>query len=91
MSESIELNGHNVQKVFLDCLFRDEELVDGKPTVPYTAVQNLTKNIGFHSGRLEEHRQDIIDFCQQLPETFHMDTGGGWSLRMEFFENGRNI
>ena len=75
------LNGHNVQKVFLDCLFKDEEIgEDGKPTIPYVEVQNLTKIIGFHPDRLEKHRQDIIDFCQQLPEEFRMDVGGGWSF-----------
>ena len=46
--------------------------------------------IGFHGGRLASHRQEIHDLLNELPGTFMIEDGGGWSfLNACVDKNGR--
>jgi len=76
----MELTAEAVNKIFMDCLFRDEELVDGKlpDEAAKTAiiVEGIVTNAGLHPGRLAEHREEIVALIDELPDTFRE----GWSF-----------
>jgi hypothetical protein len=69
-----------VDAAFLDCLFRDEEIVDGKPTSEPVIVAAITSKFGFQPERLESHREEVSGWLFMLPEEFQKHAGGGWSF-----------
>jgi len=75
--------------MFLDCLFRDKEVVDGKPTTDPILVHGIVQNVGFHKERLTSHKDDVISMLDQLPDDFQPQKGGGMSfLNMCMDKNG---
>lgn len=78
-----QLTAANVTTIIEDCLFKDEELVNGQPPKDAVLVEGIVKNFGFHPGRLAEHKDEILELLHQLPNEFQdMGTGGGggWSF-----------
>ena len=69
------LTSANVEAVFIDCLFRDGEVIDG--AVPAVGVLHT---FGFHPERLESHRADVESMLAELPTNFRVSGGGGWSF-----------
>ncbi len=76
----MELTAENVRKVFKDCLFKDTEVVDGQPPKTMVTVEGIMATFELHPERLESHRKDVIELLDQLPETFRLEGGGGWSF-----------
>jgi hypothetical protein len=37
---------------------------------------------GFHPGRINDYKQEIIDILSNLPDEFMREKGGGWSFLM---------
>ena len=74
------ISAKRVEEVFSDCLFKDSELVDGKPAIEPVVVNGLVHNFGFHSQRLESHRDEVKSILLELPEPFLKSKGGGWSF-----------
>lgn len=71
----------SVERIFMDCLFRDDELVDGKPQVPpILPTTNIANPVGFNPKRIEEHRAEIAALLDGFPEEFYSDGGGGWTF-----------
>ena len=64
----------------MDCLFKDEEIIGGKPVVDPIAVEGISMNLGFHPDRVKSHEDEIDDMLDQLPASFHEQTGGGMSF-----------
>lgn len=64
-----------VHALFLDCLFRDGENFDN-----HVAVEGITANFGLHPDRLAGHRAEIAECLRELPDTFHVQKGGGHSF-----------
>lgn len=79
--EILLIDQHEVEKAFIDCFYKEEELkgVEGAPegTVIVEGIQN---KIGFHPGRLEEKRAKVTEWLKALPHTFRKNSGGGWSF-----------
>lgn len=69
-----------VDAVFKDCLFRDEEVPDGKPPADAVIVEGVMNTIGFHRERLESHRAEMQGWLAMLPLEFRKNGGGGWSF-----------
>jgi hypothetical protein len=59
------LTPQSVEAVFMDCLFKD-----GEDTSTRIVAEGITMNVGFHPGRIEEHRQEIHDMLAELPDGF---------------------
>ena len=76
----MRLTAESVEQIFLDCLFRDDELVDGKPEIEPIKAEGIIRNFGFHPIRLNEHKTEIIELLQELPKEFFKDSGGSWSF-----------
>jgi len=78
------LNTKNVKKVFMDCLFNDEEInKDINLPLDLTKlikVEGITSNFGFNLDKLNKNKKNIIDLLKQLPDTFYKNKGGGWTF-----------
>lgn len=51
-----KLTAEAVQKILRDCLFKKEEIVDGKPPADVVIVDGIVRKFGLHKQRLESHR-----------------------------------
>lgn len=71
----LELTAKNVDAVFRDCLFGDEE-----DRTNHIIVEGIVNDFGLHPKRLESHRDEIIELLSQLPDGFRKESGGGWSF-----------
>ena len=76
----IKLTTENVERIFLDCLFKDNELINGKPSVDPVVAEGVMLKVGFYPARLEKHKQDVIELLSQTEREFHADSGGGMSF-----------
>jgi len=76
------LTAKKVETIVIDCLFKPEEIADGKVKDQEMLVvgEGIVRNFGFHKTRLESHREEIIAMLKELPDQFHKTKGGGWSF-----------
>ena len=76
MSEAIAvLSAERVEQIFHACLFKD-----GEDHSKYVPAPGITNNVGFHHGRVEEHKAEIAAMLDELPDEFKESGGGGWSF-----------
>jgi len=76
----MKLTAENVNKSFMNVLFRDDEVVDGKPILEPVLVEGVLNKFGFHPVRLQEEKENVREMLADLPKEFQPDTGGGWSF-----------
>jgi len=74
------IDANRVEAIIKDCLFRDDELKNGKPITEMVEVKGIMHNMGFHKERLLKHRDEVKIILNNLPEQFHKNIGGGWSF-----------
>ena len=74
------ISAKRVEEIFTDCLFKEDELIDGKPVVEPVVIEGIANNLGFHPQRLESHRDEVKSILLELPEMFFKSKGGGWSF-----------
>lgn len=74
------ISAKRVDKIFMDSLFRKEEVIDGKPIVEPLKVEGIVNNFGFHPDRVKSHEEEIIQILKELPDEFRKDKGGGWTF-----------
>ncbi len=79
MSEPL-IDPEQVNSAFLDCLYRSEEIVDGKQPDDAVIVEGILQKFGFHPQRLESHREQVTKWLLALPDQFLESKGGGWSF-----------
>lgn len=80
MDNAKHIDAEEVHKIIMDCLFRDEELVNGKPTTEPVVVDGITQKFGLHAGRVQSHAARIGQILRALPVEFQQDGGGGMSF-----------
>jgi len=81
----LELTPKNVERLFVDCLFRPDEVTEEQiekrePPKGAVIVDGLTCQVGLHGGRLEEHREKVKQLLTQLPEDFIRSKTGGMTF-----------
>ena len=80
----MELTTKNVETVFKDCLYTEEEITFEPPNskVPKgcVIVEGIVNTFGFHPERLASHKEDIRSMLADLPTEFRENSGGGWSF-----------
>ena len=74
------LSSTAVEEVLKSVLFKDDEIVDGKPPADAVLVDGLINPFAFHPGRLKEAAPKIAAMLAELPPQFNAKTGGGWSF-----------
>jgi len=81
------LNTSRVTDIFIDCLFQEIELVDGRPTIEPILVSGLTINAGFNPDRVKQHADEIGELCEELSDDFRAE-GGESFLAMCYDKHG---
>lgn len=85
-ADDMELTAQKVNEIILDCLFKTDEIADGKPPADAVVVEGIRRDFGFHPVRLESHAEEIADLLAELPPEFAQ----GWSfLNMCMDRHGR--
>ena len=77
------LTAETVHKIFMDCLFADEEIKHLRPDqAPEGAliVTGLTIKAGFNPKKIEKYKQEILTLLDELPGPFKKNEGGGYSF-----------
>ncbi len=74
------LTAERVEEIFKDCLYRNEEIKDGKPPDGTVVIEGIVSKYGLHPSRLETHRQEVRQMLDELPDEFKIGTGAGWSF-----------
>lgn len=74
------LNPERVKATFMDCLFRDGEVIDGKPPEGTVVVEGIMGRYGLHPERVAQNKDAIVEMLNELPESFHEKGGGGMSF-----------
>lgn len=69
------LNDQRVEKVFLDCLFKE-----GEDTTNHVKAEGVERIVGFHPERLDSHKEEISTMLDELPDEFKKSGGGGMSF-----------
>lgn len=67
MQKKLELTASNLSTIFFDCLFKEEELKDGKPICDYIMAEGIARKFGFNIERLKGHDEEIKELIDQLP------------------------
>lgn len=70
------VNPARVKEIFVDCLFKKEELKDGKPISEHVEVTGIRMTVWFNPIRLEKYKQEIIDILSEMNPNFKK----GWSF-----------
>lgn len=85
------ISAQRIHEIVLDCLFKDEEIVDGQVPENAVLIEGIQVKIGLHKERLESHREEVKQFLNCLPEKFHLCGGGGASfLEAPFDKDGHH-
>lgn len=64
-----------VEALFLDCLFQDDEIIEGTTIYPPVVIHGIAFKIGFNIYKLEKNRDKIISLLDNLMPEFNFDTG----------------
>ncbi|MDE2188262.1 MAG: hypothetical protein KGJ35_00830 [Patescibacteria group bacterium] len=72
---AIKLDSARVNEIFMDCMFKDDE-----DKSKFVRADGIVCNVGFHPGRLESHKNEIIAMLDELPDDFKEPGGGGMSF-----------
>jgi len=78
--EQILIETGELETTIMDCLYWDGEIDNGQVPEGAILVEGIVNKFGFHSERLESHRQQISDWLVALPHQFHKLGGGGWTF-----------
>lgn len=71
--EPMRLTAENVDRIFAECL---------APTSDDNNIKTngVRINADFDITKIDLHRDDIIDMLNELPSTFHVGNGDGWTF-----------
>lgn len=56
------IKSDRIHEILKDCLYREDEIVDGKPVVEPIIIDGIRTSWGIHSERIENHREEIQTF-----------------------------
>jgi len=85
----MKLTVDNVTKIFVSCLFTEEEAQYSEITTKALVVEGVNLKVGFHPERIKQNRKNIISMLDCLSDNFKAEKGGGYSfLNMIDDKNG---
>jgi hypothetical protein len=73
--KTMTLESKRVAQVFINCLFNE-----GEDTSNHVPADGIMSKVGFHPGRLEQHKAEIQAMLAELPDEFMASKGGGMSF-----------
>lgn len=74
------LSPQRIREIVKDCLFKAEEIVDGKPIIEPVICKGILRDFGFHPSRLASHREEVYAMLMELPPEFMRTKGGGMTF-----------
>lgn len=74
------ISAQRVEEIVKECLYSNDEVVDGKPIVEPVVGKGILRDFGFHPVRLESHREEVRAMLMELSDQFKKSGGGGWSF-----------
>lgn len=76
------LTAKAVDEIFMDCLFRDEEVSKeaAEPPAGAVIVEGIMHVFAMHPERLEGHREKVKAMLAELDDSFQAKGGGGMSF-----------
>lgn len=83
-----ELKADRVIEVLKDCLYETIDLEN--PPEDMVRVEGILNPYGFNPEGLERNRAEIEQMLMELPETFRVSSGGGWSFLEAAFDRHGN-
>ncbi len=63
----LELTVDNVVKIYEDCLFKEDEIIEGRPTSDFTIANGIRSNIVFNTAKINQHKNEIAQLIDMLP------------------------
>ncbi|MFC1802221.1 hypothetical protein ACFLY7_02155 [Patescibacteria group bacterium] len=76
MSQKPILTSEKVTEIFMDCLFKKEEL----PPKEFIPASGITSDVDFHPKRIAGYKEKIAEMLNKLPDAFHEGKGDGMSF-----------
>lgn len=79
----MDLTDANVNTVFEDCLYSDEEVIaHGRAEIVKKAliVDGMIAKLAFNPEKIEKRREDIKSMLAELPDEFMYSKGGGYTF-----------
>lgn len=70
------ISSEKVSEIFKYCLFKKDEIIEGKPIIEPVYVYGIRRMFGLHPERLKESIKEIENFIDELPEGFKE----GWTF-----------
>jgi hypothetical protein len=74
------IKSERVSEIFTKCLFKPEEIIDGKPVVEPLVGKGVLNDFGFHPQRLPQYINELTEMLRELPDSFMKSKGGGMSF-----------
>ena len=84
--EEAVLTSDKVHKIYRECLFKEDELVNGEPSADFTIGEGVRSNAVFNAERLAKRKNDIIAMIDELPD---VDSGPSF-VTLCFDKHGRH-
>lgn len=74
--------GATVEAMFMECLFKSDELVNGKPAdgLEPVVAEGVMQTVGFHPARIAAARPRVVEVIKRMDDNFLKAKGGGWSF-----------
>jgi len=76
----MKLTVENVNSVFTNCLFTEDETQDTVLISRALVVEGVHLKVGYHPNRIQQNRENIISMLNCLPDSFKPEGGGGMSF-----------
>jgi len=76
----METKDEKVRKIVSRCLFSEAEVPNNIPPAGAIIVDGIVNKFVFHVGRIEESKEEIRWLLNEMPESFHAQSGGGMSF-----------
>lgn len=70
------LNPNRINEILKNCLYKDDEIVNGKPIVEPIIVEGIIQAFGFNPNRIENYKKEIEFMLEDLNPNFK----NGWSF-----------
>lgn len=75
LSNESVLQVEKVRTIFLDCMWKtNENMTD------LVKVEGIESKVMFSKQRLGEHKEEIVNMLNELPDEFKEGSGGGWTF-----------
>ncbi|MFP3726373.1 hypothetical protein U8V72_14390 [Priestia filamentosa] len=81
------LTAANVEKVFIDCLFKKEEVLRNEHKENSIVIKGVAHTFTFHPERVKQNTSKVKEFIEELPEVIHL---GMSFLQMIYSKSGEH-